>query len=434
MFFFSDDIRPLLPLYVTMFLETVGSGLVASVLGVVARDDLGCSTMQVGIMWSSYNAALILGSLVMGHFSDFVRRKYVLMVTLLWVGGGYILTGFSDSFEWLLISRIVTGLCGGSFSVAASILTANLSSEVLPMAIGRLATCASLGFAVGPLLSSAITAIWNVDTTSPFYLQRLYFFVTAFVYVLAALTASRLQGSLTCPSRMKTVERSRDGQITRSLCLVWSSRYFSTCAVTGVYVTQVSMWREYLGFDRIYISLLTTASGLAVSIVQAFVFPVLVARIGFHQALLIGISFISLSCALIGPLTVIYGSMVFHIVCLCLFWFGVACMEPGTVVAVSRHLKQSSLFPSTRRDLHTGLAMGITSAMKYAASLSIPTVAGLLYDHHREVVYYVLSGVSFVGLIVVLAAWRLFTARVSETVEKQSSDDSTTECQTTPSV
>jgi uncharacterized membrane protein len=78
--------------------------------------------------------------------------------------------------------------------------------------------------------------------------------------------------------------------------------------------------------------------------------------------------------------------------------------------------------------------MGITSAMKYAASLSIPTVAGLLYDHHREVVYYVLSGVSFVGLIVVLAAWRLFTARASETVEKQSSDDSTTECQTTPSV
>lgn len=402
---FSNEIKPLVPLYVTMFLEAVGSGLVASILNVVARDDLGCSNMQVGIIWSSYNAALIIGSLVVGYFSDIVRRKYVLMLTLFWVGCGYIVTGFAASFEWFLVSRVLTGLCGGSFSIAASILTANLTPERLPFGIGRLATVASLGFAIGPLISSAITAIWHVNSSSPLYIQRLYFFVTSFVYAIAALSASRLRASLTCPSTVVNHSAHR-GSVTTGLCLIWSSRFFSTCAVTAIYVTQVYMWREYLNLGRIEISLLTTASGLAVSLGQGFGFPFLVKKIGFHFALTLGIFCIAIACAAIGPVTVYSGLTSLHIICLLVFWFGVACMEPGTVVAVSRHLKKSS--QSGSRSLHTGLAMGITSAMKYAASLSIPTVAGLLYDRHRELVYYISAGICSIGVIVVLLAGRSY--------------------------
>jgi MFS family permease len=412
MWFFSDDIKPLIPLYIAMLIEAVGSGLIASVLNVIARQDLGCTNLEIGIIWSCYNAALILGSVIMGHFADLVRRKYVLMVTLSWVGCGYILTGFADSFEWLLASRIVTGLCGGSFSIAASILTANFSSEVLPMAIGRLATAASAGFAIGSLLSSALTAIWGIDGSSPFYIQRLYFFVAAGVYAIAALAASRLNASLTCPSRMNTQRKLKEGHITRGLCFIWSSRFFSTCAVTAIYITQSSIWTDYMNFSRVEISLLTTASGLAVSIVQGYVFPKVVGRVGFHLSLLSGIGLIALACAVIGPVTVLYKSLPLHLVCLGIFWIGVAFMEPGTVVAVSRHLKQSAVTlranVKKRMELHTGLAMGVTSAMKYTASLAIPPLAGKLYDNHRELVYYVSSGIALFGVVVVIAAWCIF--------------------------
>ena len=428
--FFSNEIRPLIPLYGTMLLEGVGSGLVASILNVVARDDLGCSNMQVGIVWSSYNAALILGSLVMGYFSDIVRRKYVLIVTLFWVGCGYILTAFSASYQWFLVSRIVTGLCGGSFPIAASILSANLSGEFLPFGIGRLATVSSLGFAIGPLISSAITAIWNVDSSSPFYIQRMYFFVAAGVYAVAALSASRLRASLTAPSRTIPSDSQRsgghDGCITKGLCLIWSSRYFSTSAVTAIYVTQVYMWREYLELNRIQISLMTMASGLVVSIGQGFGFPYLVKRIGFHQALLSGISCIAIACVAIGPVTVYTRSVGVHVVCLVVFWLGIACMEPGTVVAVSRHLRQSKIYLEARWPIHTGFAMGITSAMKYAASLSIPTLAGLLYDNHRELVYYVGAAICSLGIIAVVSAWRLYESKSTPVSPNGKQEEETT--------
>ena len=408
---FPVEVRPLLPLYLTMLLEAVGSGLVASVLNIVARDDLGCSSMQVGILWSSYNAALILGSVCMGYLSDHIRRKYVLMLTLFWVGLGYILTAFSSNFTWFLVSRIITGLCGGSFSVAASILSANLHSDLLPYAIGRLGTVASLGFAIGPLISYAITSIWDVSSSSPFYVQRLYFFFAALIYMLATLLASRLPKSITPRTPSTAAQRSDGGSVAPGLCLVWSSRFFSTCGVTAVYVTQVFLWREYLGLDRMTISLATTASGLATSVFQGLTFPFLVSKIGFHAALTLGIGLISLASALLGLLTS-KGGIAVHFSILIFFWFGLGCMEPGTPVAVARHLKQSSLRESSKGSsrfvVHTGLAMGITSAMKYAASLAVPTVAGYLYDTYKLAVYLCGSVVSSLGVVAVLVAWRLF--------------------------
>jgi MFS family permease len=397
----SDETRPFVPLYVTMFLEAMGSGLISAVLIVVARDELGCNNTQVGIIWSSYNAALILGSVGMGYLSDFVRRKYVLMLTLLWVAASYVVTGFASSFQWLLITRIATGLCGGPFPIAASILSSNLPGDILPAAIGRLGTATSLGFAIGPLFSTAISAAWPDSRGSVFFLQRIEFFIAAAIYCLAALLASRLCSVLTAPS-VSVSKQESGGRVSAGLCLVWSSRFFSTCAVTTIYVTQVFLWKEFLGFDRLWISLTTTASGLTVSLCQGLLFPRLVKRLGFHAALTLGIASIGLANALLGPITST-GIIPLHYLCLVVFWFGLACMEPGTPVAVAAHLKNS---PSG--SIHTGFAMGITGAMKYAASLAMPPLAGLLFDQYKLVVYYVGAGVAFMGVGAVLAAWRLF--------------------------
>ena len=408
MFTFSDEMRPLIPLYITMLLEAVGSGLVASVLNIVARDDLGYSNMQVGIIWSSYNAALILGSVGMGYLSDHVRRKHALMATLLWVGLGYIFTAFSSTFEWFLVSRIFTGLCGGSYSVAVSMLYMSVAPDRLPFAIGRLGTVASLGFAIGPLISSAITAIWQVDSSSPFYTQRIYFFCAAGIYFVAAGLASRISRKMS-PAWIESLTSSDDnvpcGSVSAGLCLIWSSRFFATCGVTAVYVTQVFLWREFLHLGRIEISLATTASGLATSIFQGFAFPVLVERIGFHASLTTGIALIALANALMGPLTS-SGNVGLHFVCLIVFWFGVSLVEPGTPVAVARHMSASASKPG--RKVHTGLAMGITSAMKYAASLLVPTAAGYLFDQHKLLVYACASGVASVGVASAVVAWRLY--------------------------
>lgn len=404
---FSEDLRPLIPLYIAMFLEAVGSGIVASVLTVVAREDLGCTGVQTGIILSSYNAGLMLGSVTVGYISDRMERQHVLVMTLLWMGGSYLFTAFASSFELFLASRIITGICGGAYPIAASILSSTLSTESLPKAVGRLGSMTSLGFAVGGFVSTAINAIWDVNTDSPYYIQRMYFFVTTVVYITAALVASRVSRGLT-EAEINQERRSNlgGGPVTLGLVLIWVSRICSTAAVVSVYVTQVDLWRGYLGLARVAISLIMTASGIAVSLTQWFLYPWLVGKLGFHGALGFGIGLIGAACAAIGPATGNYLTSL-HVICLVVFWVGIACMEPGTPVAVTHHLKRPPA-PKRRWTVHPGSAMGITSAMKYGASLVFPPLAGFLFDNHSFLVYYCFSAVAFLGLMCVLLASRIY--------------------------
>jgi MFS family permease len=413
----GDDLRPLVPLYIVMFLDSIGSGI-ATILTVVAKQDLGCSNFQVGMIWTGFNTAQIIGSITMGYLSDRIRRKYVLAVALGWIGAGYIFTAFASSFNLFLISRIFTGLCGGSFPIIAAIMSTQLSGDRFAFAIGRLGTVASLGFAIGPLLSGAMTAIFGINPqTSPFYLQRLYFFVAAIVYWIACVLALRVSSSLT-PNHSAELKEKSHGSLTAGLVLVWLSRFFATCGVTTVYVTQVFLWDSLLGLSRIAIELTVTASGVTVSLVQGFLFPYLIAKTkSCHGPLALGILLIAVSNAIIGPIT-LTKCLPLHYCCLVIFWAGIGLMEPGAPVAVTRHLEKSRNISTNRPRIHTGFAMGMTSAMKYAASLAIPMAAGYLFDHHNIVVYYMASGIAVLGFISVCLAWKLYLRNDEELVLK----------------
>ncbi len=421
----GEDLLPLLPLYLVMFLDSIGSGIV-TILSIVAKQDLGCSNFQVGMIWTGFNTAQIVGSISMGYLSDRVRRKYVLAITLAWIGTGYVLTAFANSFTLFLMSRIFTGLCGGSFPIIAAILSSQVSSERFPVAIGRLGTVASLGFAIGPLLSGAMTAIFDINpVSSPFYIQRLYFFVAALVYWTACALALFVPGHLTPAQSSLNLKQVSTGCLTSGLALVWLSRFLATCGVTAVYVTQVFLWDGFLGLSRVAIELTVTASGLTVSAVQGFLFPWLVCRTkSCHGPLALGIILIAVSNTIIGPIT-LTGSLPFHYCCLVLFWVGIGLMEPGAPVAVTRHLEQSKRIISSgskRPQIHTGFAMGMTSAMKYAASLAIPMAAGYVFDHYNVITYYMSGGIAFAGVISVGFAWRKFIKR-EQTIESTHAEE-----------
>jgi MFS transporter, DHA1 family, multidrug resistance protein len=409
---FSDDIRPLVPLYLTMFMEAVGCGLAASVLNVVAKQDLGCSNFQIGIIWAGFNVAQIVGSVLMGYLSDHVRRKYVLALVLIWMSGGYIFTALSSNFTMFLLSRIFTGLFGGSYSIAASILSLNLTLDRLPRAIGILGTVMSLGFAIGPLISTLITGLFYEEGKNEAHMQRSYFYSASGIYLVAALAASRLSSTV-APVQTKEVQEKSCGVLTKGLVLVWSSRFFATCGITSIYITQQTLWSEFLKLNRIWITLSATASGLTVSLVQGLVFPYCDKKFTSHVALATGIGLVGIASLVIGPVTS-QGNIPLHYLCLVVFWFGIGLLEPGTPVVVSKHLRvfplvrqplrASTAVPQPRTLIHTGLAMGITSAMKYAASLVVPMAIGYMFDVHNVLVYYVSGAVTLLGTVAVVIA------------------------------
>ena len=72
---------PLLPIYLSVFVDMLGIGLAIPVLPYYAVT-FGASAFELGIVLSAFSAAQVLGSLLMGSMSDRYGRKRLLLVSL----------------------------------------------------------------------------------------------------------------------------------------------------------------------------------------------------------------------------------------------------------------------------------------------------------------------------------------------------------------
>jgi AAHS family 3-hydroxyphenylpropionic acid transporter len=71
---------------------------------------LGLNPGQLGLFFSSSTFGLMFGALIGGRLSDYFGRKTVLLIAVAGFGLMSIATGYSSSFEMLLLTRFLTGI------------------------------------------------------------------------------------------------------------------------------------------------------------------------------------------------------------------------------------------------------------------------------------------------------------------------------------
>jgi DHA1 family tetracycline resistance protein-like MFS transporter len=161
---------PLLPIFLTVFIELVGMSIV---IPVAAPLFLGSDSLLFDPRFTIEYRTLVLGLLLfiapliqffssplMGAYSDRVGRKRVLLFSVFLTGIGHLLFGFAvmTGHIWLLfISRILAGAGAGNISTANS-ATADLSThESKARNFGLIGTAAGLGIIFGPLLGGKLS-------------------------------------------------------------------------------------------------------------------------------------------------------------------------------------------------------------------------------------------------------------------------------------
>src|SRR5690606_21271510 len=94
--------RQLMVLFLTLFMVMVGFGVVIPPLGFMARD-LGASSLEMGLMTMAYAFVQFLFSPFWGSMSDRFGRKWILVLGIFGFAASFLIMGFAESFEMLLL-------------------------------------------------------------------------------------------------------------------------------------------------------------------------------------------------------------------------------------------------------------------------------------------------------------------------------------------
>jgi len=145
---------------VTVFLDTLGFGFVIPVLPALVATmtpDKQSQACWYGLLLGSYGFAQFFSAPLLGAISDRFGRRAVLLVSIFGLGLNFFITAISPWLWLLLVSRLIGGASGASFTVAGAYVADVTTKEERSRSFGLLGAIFGLGFICGPVLGGLLS-------------------------------------------------------------------------------------------------------------------------------------------------------------------------------------------------------------------------------------------------------------------------------------
>jgi DHA1 family tetracycline resistance protein-like MFS transporter len=154
---------PLLVIFITVFIDLVGFGIVIPVLPYYAEGTkFGATPSQVGLLFASYSVLQLIFAPVLGRLSDKHGRRPVLLVSLLGTALGFLILGFATTLWMLFLGRIIDGISGGNISTAQAYIADVTTKEDRAKGMGLIGAAFGLGFVFGPAIGGILSR-WGIN-------------------------------------------------------------------------------------------------------------------------------------------------------------------------------------------------------------------------------------------------------------------------------
>lgn len=149
--------RPLLVIFLTIFVNLVGFGIIIPLLPFYA-ESFGASPLTIGLLFAIYSACQLVASPALGDLSDRYGRRPVLIFSLLGTVVSFVMMAMAHTIWVLFAARIVDGLSGGNISTARAYVADVTEPKDRSKAYGLIGAAFGLGFIMGPALSGILAA------------------------------------------------------------------------------------------------------------------------------------------------------------------------------------------------------------------------------------------------------------------------------------
>jgi DHA1 family tetracycline resistance protein-like MFS transporter len=150
--------RPLLVIFLTIFVNLVGFGIIIPLLPFYA-ETFGASPVVIGLLFAAFSLCQLAAAPALGDLSDRYGRRPVLIFSLLGTVVSFVMLALAHSVAMLFAARIVDGLSGGNISTARAYVADVTEPKDRARAYGLIGAAFGLGFILGPALSGLLAGI-----------------------------------------------------------------------------------------------------------------------------------------------------------------------------------------------------------------------------------------------------------------------------------
>ncbi len=158
---------PLIVIFVTVFIDLIGFGMVIPLLPYYAdTPPFNATPFEIGWMVSIYSWMQFFFSPILGRISDRYGRRPVLFVSILGSAVGYFLIGWAETLTLVFAGRIIGGITGGNISTAQAYIADITTRANRAKGMGLFGAAFGLGFIVGPGLAGILS---KYGVHVPFY-------------------------------------------------------------------------------------------------------------------------------------------------------------------------------------------------------------------------------------------------------------------------
>jgi DHA1 family tetracycline resistance protein-like MFS transporter len=147
--------RPLLVIFLTIFVNLVGFGIIVPLLPFYA-ETFGASPLAIGLLFAVFSLCQLIAAPILGDWSDRYGRRPVLILSLAGTVLSFVMMALATSFSMLFMARVVDGLSGGNISTARAYIADITEPKDRARAYGLIGAAFGLGFILGPALSGLL--------------------------------------------------------------------------------------------------------------------------------------------------------------------------------------------------------------------------------------------------------------------------------------
>lgn len=146
---------PLFILFMTVFLDLLGFGMVLPLLPYYAVT-FGADAFAVGALLAVYSIMQLIFSPIWGRLSDRVGRRPVLIGSLFGSALGLLAFGLANSLLALFAARMFAGMAAATIGTAQAYIADSTTPENRAKGMGMIGAAFGLGFVFGPALGGVL--------------------------------------------------------------------------------------------------------------------------------------------------------------------------------------------------------------------------------------------------------------------------------------
>src|SRR5262245_35938501 len=151
---------PLLSIFLIVLVDVLGLTIILPLLPFYA-ESMGATPSMATLLFSAYAISQLIAGPPLGHLSDRIGRRPVLLVSQMGTCAGFLIMAYAQSLWVVFLARIIDGLTAGNLTVAQAYIADVTEPEHRAKAFGIIGIAFGLGFLIGPGVSAFLAEFGN---------------------------------------------------------------------------------------------------------------------------------------------------------------------------------------------------------------------------------------------------------------------------------